>query len=222
MQYQLLILIWMNLVEGWSSPVRAWGRAHRSGYARRCCRATHSRGPFGCTVALHWRGTSDQTRASRVCRKGLLRRTGLLQLLRKDKHAHTALYNDQDAPPGGTLCQPTTTFEALRQQNPWNLWWEEEQSCGSNILLKAEVMMKGLLPTYPPQPCLHSLHPLPGWRKNGRVNKHHVKKRAKGFNHRPHPQIDLFKMSLISTINLLFTVLILSHFMACLSDLYNH
>ena len=62
------------------SPVGMWDRPQRSGYTRCWCGATNSRGP------PHYRGTSHHASAPRIGRKGFLRRTGLLQLLKKNRN----------------------------------------------------------------------------------------------------------------------------------------
>lgn len=71
--------------EGWSSPFGARDRAYRCGHTRQRCRTTNRRGPLDYTVALQDRWTSNQTRAPWICRKGFLRRAGLLHLLREDR-----------------------------------------------------------------------------------------------------------------------------------------
>lgn len=93
-------VFFLTNVEGWNSPVGVWDGAHRSRDTRLWCRAANSRGPLDYSVALHYRRTSNQTRAPWISRKGLLRRTRLLQLLRKGE--------TQEFPPGGTHSQTIT------------------------------------------------------------------------------------------------------------------
>lgn len=87
----------------WNPPVRMWARSHGSWCTRFWCRATHSRRALDYGLALHYCRTSNQTRAPWISRKGLLWRTGFLQLLAKKKHI------DQRSPAGGTNSQLTAT-----------------------------------------------------------------------------------------------------------------
>lgn len=101
----VVVLCLNKIGEGWNSPFRVWDRANRCWYTRRWYGATNSRGTLDYTAALHRRGASNQTGAPRICRKGFLRWTGLLQLLRKMQMCHD---NNTLSPPGGSHSQTIT------------------------------------------------------------------------------------------------------------------
>lgn len=74
---------------GKNSPFGVRDGAGRCGHTGYGCRATNSRGPLDYVVALHYRRTTNQSRAPWVCRKGFLRRAGFLQLLTQNRRFNT-------------------------------------------------------------------------------------------------------------------------------------
>lgn len=169
--------------ESWNSPFGVWDRAHRSGYTRYWC----SRDPLDC------RGTSNQTRAPWISRKGFLGRTGLLQLLTKNTHQN----NNRESPPGGTHRQTIRRFaclvllsQASGQPCPCNLRWEEV-SCGFNLLWisakETEIMIQAcyLAPIW----SLFTSSSSP-WLERS-LPKHHRAEGAKQPNLRPHSPMEL-------------------------------
>lgn len=117
--------------KGKNSLFGVWDRAHRCGHTRYRRRATNSRGPLDYIVALHYRGTTNQTGAPWICRKGFLRRTGLLQLLTKNRHVKNT---NRESPPGGTHSQINssgllTASSSLRPQGSPAHAAGDERSC---------------------------------------------------------------------------------------------
>lgn len=129
-----------------------WDRANRSGCTRHRCRATNSRGPLEYIVALHYRGTSNQARASWIRRKGFLRRTGLLQLLEKETHENI----NRESPPGGTHSQVTAPACLLRPPLSGTAHSAcDESNCHVFLIFRrTEIIDKGLVPC----PHLDSIH----------------------------------------------------------------
>lgn len=112
--------------EGVNSPFGVRDGARRCGHTGYGCRATNSRGPLDYVVALHYRGTTNQSRAPWICRKGFLRRAGFLQLLKTEQENQ---HSTTISPAGGThsqtvaaqACWPPTPLSGLRAVLPMQL-----------------------------------------------------------------------------------------------------
>lgn len=132
--------------EGMNSPFGVRDGARRRGHTRDGCRATNSRGPLDYVVALHYRGTTNQSGAPWIRRKGFLRRAGFLQLLTQNRRVNTVTqYLHQVAltvrqsqlRPAGLLHLSQASGQSCPCSWPW-----EDLSCGFN-LQKTEIMIKG-------------------------------------------------------------------------------